>query len=104
MAYVLFLVGLISALLGGYMTFSVFGGVDRSMAETHALALIGAATPGLTLFVIGILLLAAGEALVRLADIARNTARTARAAEQSATLAARSERTPSVANRAGPTQ
>ena len=76
-------VGILSVIGGGWWVAQAFREIsDTTNYGYLAAAQVLAAWPGLMTIVAGTLFLAAGEALVRLADIHRNTRRTARAIEQ----------------------
>ena len=73
MAYLLFLFGILGVIAGGWATAAT---LQYAALSPYSLAssILGAA-PGLIVIVVSVFMLAAGEALIRLAEIDRNTRR-----------------------------
>ena len=80
MAYIMYLIGIISVIVGGWWTVSAFNEYPEFTTSSYvALAYMTVSAPGLALLATGFVFMAIGEALVRLADIHRNTRRTTNA-------------------------
>lgn len=90
MAYVLLLFEILTALFGGAWVAQVFS-YPRGATSYETLGTAIAAAPGIAVLVGGLLIIAAGEALVRLANIDRNSASTARATRELVTAVKPSE-------------
>lgn len=87
MAYLLFLFGLVGIMIGGYLTYSMFSAyryIGSSDGVPVALAMLISGLPGIAMMLGGVLLLAAGECLIQLANIARSVEGSRRAAEATA--------------------
>ena len=84
MAYVFYLIGILAVLLGGYLVASMWSPADAASLPYSAEVMLLGLAPGLGVMVVGFLFVGAGEVLVRLANIDRQTRRAADAAERTA--------------------
>lgn len=85
MAYIFFLVGILAVLFGGYITATALNAASSLSGNNYTgLAVILGIAPGIGTISGGLIFIGLGEVLVRLANIDRQTDRTAAASERTA--------------------